>query len=178
MRSSISGPNAQRNTMLPMMCDQLACMNIDVRIVTRCRPVTMSAGMSAHLVTNASPPVNSSRKTNTLTAMMEAEIFLLHRGVNADGSCDRQPPRDQDDGEGQGQPGIVVECRDAERHTHQPREEEDPPVRRDRPQLERVHGGGEAVEDRPKCDHQREGRDGVERARKNKDAHGKADQSA
>src|SRR6266550_1749509 len=72
MRSSISGPNAHRNTMFPMMCDQLACMNIDVRIVTRCCPATMSAGTSAHLVTKASPPVSSSRKTKTLTAMMDA----------------------------------------------------------------------------------------------------------
>src|SRR2546425_5295894 len=72
MRSSVSGPNAHRNTMFPMMCDQLACMNIDVRIVTRCCPATMSAGMSAHLVTKASPPVSSSRKTKTLTAMMDA----------------------------------------------------------------------------------------------------------
>ena len=31
--SSISGPNAQRNTMLPRMCDQLACMNNAVRMV-------------------------------------------------------------------------------------------------------------------------------------------------
>src|SRR5258706_897968 len=72
MRSSISGPNAHRNTMLPMMCDQLACMNIDVRIVTKCRPATMSAGTSANLVTKASPPVSSSRKTMTLTAMIDA----------------------------------------------------------------------------------------------------------
>src|SRR6266566_659969 len=72
MRSSISGPNAHRKTMLPMMSDQLACMNIDVRIVTKCRPATMSAGTSANLVTKGSPPVSSSRKTMTLTAMIDA----------------------------------------------------------------------------------------------------------
>jgi len=31
MRSSISGPKAHRKTMLPRICDQLPCMNIDVR---------------------------------------------------------------------------------------------------------------------------------------------------
>src|SRR6516162_9798582 len=58
--------------MLPMMCDQLPCMNIAVRIVTQSRPATMLAGMTDQRVTKGSPPASSSTNTRALTPMMIA----------------------------------------------------------------------------------------------------------
>src|SRR5262249_190534 len=58
--------------MLPMMCDQLPCMNMAVRIVIQRCPATISAGISDHRVTNSSPPNNSRIKTSPLIAMMAA----------------------------------------------------------------------------------------------------------
>src|SRR5208283_4249702 len=70
MASSTSGPNARRNTMLPMMCIQPPCMNIAVKMVIQWWPATMLAGISDHLNTNASPPISSITKTITFTTMI------------------------------------------------------------------------------------------------------------
>lgn len=70
MVSSISGPNAHKNTMLPMMCDQPPCINMAVRSVFQPWPALMSAGVTDHRVTNASPPISSRTNTKTLIRMM------------------------------------------------------------------------------------------------------------
>ena len=58
--------------MLPMMWDQLPCMNIAVRIVIQRWPATICAGIADHCITNASPRISSSTKTMTLTPMIAA----------------------------------------------------------------------------------------------------------
>src|SRR5580693_5790680 len=70
MASSISGEKAHRKIMLPIMCDQLACMNIAVRIVIQWWPETICAGITDHAVTKASPLSSSRTKTKTFTTMM------------------------------------------------------------------------------------------------------------
>ena len=84
MASSISGPNAQKNTMLPMMCIQPPCMNMEVRMVIQSRPATMSAGITDHCWTKASPPANSSRNTSALAAMIKHGDHGTMRGLPGD----------------------------------------------------------------------------------------------
>src|SRR5208283_5071039 len=71
MASSISGLKAHKKIMLPMMCDQLPCMNDAVTIVIQWCPATIWAGTADHVVTNASPPISSSTKTKPFTRIMK-----------------------------------------------------------------------------------------------------------
>ena len=48
IRSSTLLPKIQRNSMLPPTCSRLACRNIEVIRVPRCRPAVISAGMTAY----------------------------------------------------------------------------------------------------------------------------------
>ena len=56
--------------MLPIMCIQLPCMNIDVTMVIQCRPSIISAGTTDHCFTNSSPPPSSSTKKTAFNRMM------------------------------------------------------------------------------------------------------------
>src|SRR5690349_17893467 len=99
MRSSSSGPNAQKKIMFPAICEILACMNMDVRIVIKCRPAAIFTGTSDHLVTNASPPRTSSKKTTTLTAMMHhvtTGVRVGRREASLSGISPMVSPRCQD----------------------------------------------------------------------------------
>jgi len=58
--------------MLPAMCDQPPCMNIAVRIVIRWWPEVISAGITDHCFTNASPPASSKAKTTTFVRMIKS----------------------------------------------------------------------------------------------------------
>jgi hypothetical protein len=61
--------------MLPMMCDQLPCMNMAVRIVIQCWPAVISAGVTDHRVTKASPPASSRTNTKALAAMIRTVVM-------------------------------------------------------------------------------------------------------
>src|SRR5215470_19980680 len=56
--------------MLPMMCDQLPCMNIAVSIVSRCWPEAIFAGTIDHRSTNGSPLMSSRMNTMKLITMI------------------------------------------------------------------------------------------------------------
>src|SRR5579859_5378804 len=66
----MAGANTQKNSMLPRMCSQPACMNMAVRMVMRLCPATMSAGTSDHWLMKASPPASSKKNTMKLMTMM------------------------------------------------------------------------------------------------------------
>src|SRR5208282_3806336 len=72
--------------MLPMMCDQLACINIAVRIVIHWWPEVIWAGIADHVVTNVSPPISSRTKTKQFTRM----IRIVTMGMRA-GRLDASP---------------------------------------------------------------------------------------
>src|SRR6266446_5763752 len=80
MASSISGAKAQRKIMFPMMCDQLPCMNIAVRIVIQWWPETICAGIADHWVTKLSPFINSSTKTKAFTRMTKMVTTGMRAG--------------------------------------------------------------------------------------------------
>ena len=90
--SSISGPKAHKKIMLPMMCDQLACMNIAVRIVIKRWPEEICAGIADHAVTNASPPINSRTNTSTFTRMMRMVTMGTRVGRRDASSNGIKPP--------------------------------------------------------------------------------------
>jgi len=56
--------------MFPIMCIQPACMNRAVTMVIKCRPATISAGITDHCFTNSSPPISSNTKTSAFTTMI------------------------------------------------------------------------------------------------------------
>ena len=58
--------------MFPIMCDQLPCMNIALRMVIQRCPEVICAGIADHCMTNASPRISSRRNTKTFTAIMNA----------------------------------------------------------------------------------------------------------
>ncbi len=62
------------------MCDQLACMNIAVKIVIQRCPETIWAGIADQAVTKASPPINSRTKTKQFTRMMRIVTMGMHAG--------------------------------------------------------------------------------------------------
>ena len=75
--------------MLPIICSQPACMNIAVKIVIQPCPLMISAGITAHRATNASPSISSRKNTyafaktisNVTTANLRGRRDASDKGI-------------------------------------------------------------------------------------------------